>query len=604
LTPLGNDSTDDSIILKKFFLAGTLLLLGLLLFTNPTVKEIAAGVAILLFGMIMLEEGFNSFASGPLQTLLKKSTDNLFKSISLGFTSTAILQSSSLISVIVISFISTGLLQLKAGIGIVLGANMGTTTTAWLVATLGLKINISGLAMPMLAFGIVLVLQKSKKIKGIGQLLAGLGFFFMGIFFMKNGFDAYKESINLAEFAMPGLKGLFMYTLIGILITVILQSSSATIALILTALAAGQITYTNSLALAIGANVGTTITAIIGSISSNIPGKRLAGAHFTIKVVTGLVALVFVGQLEFLVEIMSGWFNIADDNFTFKLSLFHTIFNVMGVLIFLPLINRLVEFLNRVFVEKDDDEIMEQPRFINKNSLNYPQTALQALINETKRLFEKAAFEILSHGLNMHRSDIKGDEKLKDLVKNSREEMDVNIDELYFRKVKTIYSKIIKYATLAQSRHSISEELTLQFTQIKIANRNIVEAIKVLSDTRDNINTYMESDNEYIKKEYDKLRKRISKVLRELHHLKHSPNPASYADKLIKLKKKAKEKDILFDGTLDMLIRDHKISSAMASSLANDSRNVSVISRKLIDAAELIYIQTDTILHNGDLGQG
>ncbi len=586
--------------MKKFILVGILLLLGFFLFTNPSVKEIAAGVAILLFGMIMLEEGFNSFASGPLQTALKKSTDSLAKSIGLGFTSTAILQSSSLISIIVISFISIGLISLKGGIGIILGANIGTTATAWLVSIFGLKVKISGLAMPMLAFGIVLVLQKSKRIKGVGQVLAGLGFFFLGVYFMKTGLDAYKETIDLAEFAMPGIKGLIVYTLIGIVMTLILQSSSATMALILTALAVGQITYTNSLALAIGANVGTTITAIIGSLSSNIAGKRLAGAHLIFNVATGMVALIFINQLANFVDLMANWFSIADDNFTFKLSIFHSVFNVLGLLLMLPFIDPLITFLNRIFKDQVVEDNIEQPRFIDKNAMQYPQTALHAIYKESKRLYEKVAFEIIAHGLNIHRSDIKSDEKLKQIVKHSREEITVDIEEEYEQKVKTIYSKIIKYATLAQSELNLSPELTRLFANMKLANRNVVEAIKALKEVRENINTYLVSDNEAIQKEYDRLRRRVTKILRMLQNVKNAPDPTKYAKRIKKLKKLAEKEDFLLDGTIDKLVRDKKITSAMASSLANDSHNISIISKKLIEATELIYLHSDTFLSNGN----
>ena len=243
-------------MIKKIFFPVILVLLGWAFFINPTIKEVGAGVAILLFGMIMLEEGFNAFVEGPLQKLLRRMTNKLYKSLGLGFVVTAFLQSSSLISVITISFLSAGLIELYAGIGIIFGANLGTTATAWLVAIFGLKIKVSALAMPMLAFGILFVFQKSKSLKGIGYVLAGLGFFFLGIHFMKQGFDVYQDSINLADFVMPGFWGLIVYTLIGILITLVLQSSSAAMALILTALAVGQITYDNSLALAIGANIG------------------------------------------------------------------------------------------------------------------------------------------------------------------------------------------------------------------------------------------------------------------------------------------------------------------------------------------------------------
>lgn len=581
--------------MKKFLLIGILILLGMLLFMNPTAKEIAAGIAILLFGMIMLEEGFHSFVSGPLQVLLQKSTDKLYKCLGLGFVSTAVLQSSSLISVILISFISAGLIELRAGIGIIFGSNIGTTATAWLVSTLGLKIDISGLAMPMLAFGIVLVLQKSKKLKGLGQVLAGLGFFFMGIYFMKNGFDAYKESINLADYAIPGVLGLLIFTFIGVLMTLILQSSSATMALILTALAVGQITYTSSLALAIGANVGTTITAVIGSLGSNISGKRLAGAHFIFNVVTAVVALVFIGQLGQLVDLICGWVGIAPSNYTFKLSLFHSIFNVIGVIIMIPLINPMVKVLCRWIKAKEEEGMIDQPQFLDESSMAFPQTALLALRNETKRLFENAAFKIISNGMNIHRIDLFGKERIKDVVKKSRNEIDVDIEELYLKKVKTIYSRIIEYATLAQSQSPISPELTERFAQIKLANRNIVESIKALEELRENMNKYLSSNNQQIQNEYDRLRMKISKILRALHLLIQSPDQPKHLEKLEKLKSKAEKSDILFDGTLDKLIREHSITSEMASSLANDSQNVALISKKLIEAGELIYLRQDTL---------
>jgi phosphate:Na+ symporter len=531
-----------------------------------------------------------------LQKLLQRATDKLYKSLGLGFLITAVLQSSSLISVIAISFISAGLIGLNAGIGIIFGANIGTTATAWLVSVFGLKIDIASLAMPMLAFGIILVLQKSKKVKGIGHVLAGLGFFFLGIYFMKDGFDTYKETINLADYAMPGITGLIVYTAIGIAITLILQSSSATMALTLTALAVGQITYTNSLAIAIGANIGTTITAIIGSLSANIAGKRLAGAHFVFNIVTGLIALIFIGYLRQFVDFISINFGVAEDNFTFKLSIFHTVFNLIGVAVMVPMINPLVKVLHKVFKEKLEEDLIDYPRFLNQSSMAYPQTAIRALLNETKRLFEESTLKIVAHGLNLHRTDLRSEEKIKKVVEKSREEIDVDIEEMYVQKVKTIYSKIIEYATISQSQFALTPEMTREFARIKLANRNIVEAIKALGGIRENMNEYLVSPNEHIQKEYDRLRQKVAKVLRELFQLRTAKDPKKHLDKMEKLKGKAEKSDVLLDGTLDELIRERKITSAMATSLANDSINVALISKKLIDAAELIYIKSDTLL--------
>lgn len=584
-------------MIKKLFFPVILLLLGWAFFVNPSIKDVAAGVAILLFGMIMLEDGFDAFAEGPLQKLLRKATNKLYKSLGLGFLVTSILQSSSLISVITISFLSAGLIELYAGIGIIFGANIGTTTTAWLVALFGLKIKISALAMPMLAFGVLFVFQKSKNLKGIGYVLAGLGFFFLGINFMKQGFDIYQDSINLADYSMSGFWGLIVYTLIGILITLILQSSSAAMALFLTALAVGQITYDNSLALAIGANIGTTITAILGALSSNTAGKRLAGAHLIFNLVTAIIALVFISQLGQLVNYVSNITGIAPDNYTLKLALFHSIFNVIGVLVMIPFIKVLVRFLNRFFIEKDISEVnIEYPVYLNESVLAYPQSALRALLDESKRLFEKSTFKIVAHGLNLHTTDLKGDDKIKEVVKKSQEELDIDIDELYYNKVKVIYSKIIKYATLSQSKFSLSPEAMEAFTRIKLANRNIVETIKDLRGLRKNVSQYMVSDNEYIRKEYDQLRRKVSKVLREIYLTRKDESPETHLKRLEALKEKANKSDVLVDGTLDKLIRENKITSVMATSLANDSDNVAGITKKLIETAELLYIDSDTLL--------
>jgi phosphate:Na+ symporter len=147
---------------KKVAFIGVLVLLGVALFLSPDFKVVAFGVAILLFGMILLEEGFRAFTKGPLQEILKKATNKLYKSISIGVFMTALIQSSSLLTVIAISFISAGLIDLAAGIGIVFGANIGTTATAWLVAGFGLHIQIASLSMPMLVFGTVLAFQKNQ----------------------------------------------------------------------------------------------------------------------------------------------------------------------------------------------------------------------------------------------------------------------------------------------------------------------------------------------------------------------------------------------------------------------------------------------------------
>ncbi|MBP6325364.1 MAG: Na/Pi symporter, partial [Sulfurospirillum sp.] len=190
--------------MKKIVLLLIMIGLAYTFIQSQNILNISAGVAIFLFGMFSLEEGFRSFAGGLLERILKKFTDKQYKSLLFGTIATSIMQSSSLVSIISISFISAGLIGLGQGIGIIFGANIGTTTGAWLIAGLGLKVDIATYAMPMLVFGTILMFQSDKKTKGIGYILAGLGFLFLGIAYMKEGFEAFKATLDLTQFAIGG----------------------------------------------------------------------------------------------------------------------------------------------------------------------------------------------------------------------------------------------------------------------------------------------------------------------------------------------------------------------------------------------------------------
>jgi phosphate:Na+ symporter len=582
-------------MIKRWIFLIVLIVLGLVLFFNPNFKTIAAGVSILLFGMITLEEGFKVFTKGPLKSILGKATDKLYKSISLGALVTAFIQSSSLVSVITISFISAGLISLAGGIGLIFGANIGTTATAWLVAAFGLKIKISILAMPMLIFGIIFSFQKSKSLKGIGNILTGLGFFFLGIYFMKEGFDVFSEYFNLTVYAVPGFLGVVIYAGIGIFITTILQSSSASLALILTALAAGQIEYENALALAIGTNIGTTITALIGSVGSNIAGRRLALAHLVFNLTTGVLALSFIFPLANLVDRLSEIIGISQNDYTLKLALFHTIFNLLGVLIMIPLIKKLEKLL--LYLIKDHRvKDIDEPKFLNRAALEFSQTAISSLENETKYLFENAIFEIVTHALNIHRSDILSNMKSKVLVKKSKSEIEIDIRDLYVHKVKTIYGKILAYAAIAQSELELSKEQHKRISEIKIANRKMVEIIRDVKELRRNISVYTYSDNKYIKKEYNKFRRMVVKVLRAIYLFRIEDKKEVHYEKLMEMRNKAKENSRMGNKGINNIIRKNLITTYMASSLVNDHDNVNDMIKKLIEVGELLYHEKDSIL--------
>lgn len=574
---------------RKILLLTIFAVLAYGFWVSPEFKTIAAGVAIFLLGMYALEQGFKAFSGGVLESFLQKTTDTTWKSLTFGIVSTTLMQSSSLVSVITISFLSAGLIALTQGIGIIFGANLGTTTGAWLVAGLGLKIDIAAYAMPMLVFGVIMIFQKGTKLQGAGWALVGLGFLFLGIAYMKEGFETVGGQFDLSQFAVPGFKGLLIYTAIGIAATVVMQSSHATLILTITALAAGQVTYENALALAIGSNVGTTITAIIGAISASVSGRRLAVAHLIFNLVTGTIAIVLIKQFALAVDWVSDLVGIAADNYTLKFAVFHTLFNLVGVALMLPLIGTLVLFLEKLLREKIEPRDEARVLFINKSALEFPDTALEVISRETVHMAVNA-FEILAHGLNLHRRDITSDSDINAVVADCTVSMGIDVDDLYQRKVKPLYSAIIDYSTEAE-QHMDAEQVD-RLSHLKRACWQIVNAIKLIREMQANIDRYMCDENDYVRREYNEIRLNIALLLRTLFKIEEQVGPVQKMEALKRFNLAMEEQDIIANGSLDKLIRERKINSDMATSLMNDGSYAYEIQRNLVSAAEIIFANT------------
>lgn len=575
-------------MMKRLLLPVILMVLALGFWASADFQEIAAGVAIFLFGMLMLEDGFKLFSGGFLEKALEKATGSVTKSLGFGIVTTTIMQSSSLVSVITISFLSAGLISLLAGVGIIFGANIGTTTGAWLVAGFGLKVKISAYALPMLAVSIVLVFQKNKYFRGAGFVLAGLGFLFLGIHHMKEGFEAFKDQFDLTRFAMTGFLGLVVYTLIGASATVVMQSSHATMVLIITALASGQISYENALALAIGANVGTTITAIIGALTANYQGKRLALAHLIFNMVTAGVALIFISPLRMAVDWVSAGVGIPDNDYALKLAVFHTIFNVLGVAIMLPLMRQLIAFLERTIAQPAED--LSQPKYLSQAVDEFPQTVQTAMRKEVKHLYDNAV-ELIMHGLNLHRHEMFAAKDIAATVEASLEPVEFDIDDRYEARIKTLYSAIVEFATRIGSKDMPEDVMDDIYSMRDVAGR-IVRAVKSVKHLRRNANQFTESDQGEITELYNELRTEIARILVEIRKLDIS-DPEDRSSLWLDQERLQVERDSReSNAVIETMIRDRKIDASMATSYLNDSGYAFAAMRDLLAAARAYYIDT------------
>ncbi len=564
--------------------------------SNNDARTIIAGIAIFLIGMHYMEDGFKLFSGGALEIVLEKFTRSTPKAIGTGFLATAVVQSSSLVSVIVISFLSAELIGLTQAVGIVFGSNIGTTTTAWLVSTLGLKIKIAHYALPMLIFGVTMQFSRHNSYKGFGSVLIGLGFIFLGIDYMKDGFETLKQGLDLAEYAMQGYLGIFVYIAFGAIATVVIQSSSATMAIIITALATGQIDYINALSLAIGANIGTTVTAALGALASNKNGKRLAVAHFIFNIITGLFAVVFIYQLKDLVDVLAPLLSIPADDDAMRLALFHTIFNVCGVVIVTPFIGKLVRYLETLF--REEELWRGRAKYLTSEVMEIPATALAALRKETVHLYDKS-LEAIVHAMNLHRSEIYSDSSVDEVVEQSTRPIEIDIDEVYQRELKTLYAEILEYGSMSQAY--MDQEGNNEIYELKVTARKIIEMVKDVRELQKNLNYYSKSRNRQIIEQYNRLRAQLVTVLRKIQEVReYEGDEAEILTQIEVQRASSSESEITLNHDVDALIREHKIDSGSASSLINDIGFTFSICKKLFSSAVTLWVKDDAIKELGD----
>ncbi|MEZ6162931.1 MAG: Na/Pi symporter [Phycisphaerales bacterium] len=307
------------------------------------------GIGLFLLGMLFLTEGIKLFAGTALRELLKRYIRGPLSGMAVGTGITAILQSSSATMLTVIGFVSAGLITFPQALGVIFGANLGTTSTGWIVSMLGFKLSIGAGALPMIFIGALLRLLTSGRWSALGTAVAGFGLLFFGIGMMQEGMGGLSAHIDLARFAGEGVPAILILVVVGIVMTIIMQSSSAAMAITLAALHTGGIDIAQGAALVIGQNVGTTVTAAIAAIGGTNAARRTAVAHIAFNILTGLIALALLPVFVWGVgewEASSG--HIAGVG---VLAGFHTGFNVVGIAVFLPMVGRFSRLIERLVPE-------------------------------------------------------------------------------------------------------------------------------------------------------------------------------------------------------------------------------------------------------------
>lgn len=343
-------------------------------------SNLAGGVGLFLLGMHLMTEGLRQAAGHSLKRALHAATESRLKGLLSGTLITAMVQSSSAVTVATIGFVNAGLLSISQSVAVIYGCNIGTSMTGWLVALVGFKIKISAFALPVIAAGMGLfVLTPKERWRHIGLALTGFGVFFIGLDFLKGSFDGLQSTVDIGQFSLLPFSTL-LFVMAGFLLTVLMQASAASMAIALSLAATDTINLTSAAALVIGANMGTTSTAMLAVIGATANAKRIALAHVLFNLVTGAVGVLLLLVFQ---SYINGLKQYSLDP-VLLLALFHTLFNVMGVIIMWPLTYPMVRILEHYFQPQQDD--LSQPRFLDKNILTTPGLALEAMVQEMGRI--------------------------------------------------------------------------------------------------------------------------------------------------------------------------------------------------------------------------
>ena len=474
-----------------------------------------------LYGMNLMSSGLQKAAGDRLRGFLSAMTSNPFKRVLTGLGITAVIQSSSATTVMVVSFVNAGLLTLAQAIGVIMGANIGTTVTAWLVSWLGFKADISVLAVPLMLLGFLFSNSKKSQRRNVGELIVGFSLLFLGLSFMKESVPDLKETPQVLDFVKQwsdhGFGSVLIFLGFGTVLTLVLQSSSATMAITLIMLSMGWIPFNMACAMVLGENIGTTITANIAASVGNVSAKRAAMSHTIFNVFGVIWALIlfkpFLGLVGRIIELFglpdpaAEGFAVSDPDSSdgtaalYGLSMLHTLFNTINTLIlvwFTGLIEKAVTFIIKAPANKEEEAF--RLKYIEAGPVAAPELAVEQTFNEIVHFAQ-----ICRNGLSYVRSAInetdpdKFEEWRGKLVKyeeiTDRIEYEIatflnalsseEISEKTSMQIKAMYKIIGELESLGDSGEAISRILSRKNIHKKAFDADVVKKLNLMTDEVD-----------------------------------------------------------------------------------------------------------------------
>ncbi len=529
------------------------------------------GLAMFLFGMDIMTRALKAAAGSYMRNILAKLTANRFVGVGTGAFVTSVIQSSSVTTVLLVGFISAGLLSMAQSVPVIMGANIGTTITAQILA-----FKVTKLALPMVAVGfLVSLISRRENWRQYGLMLLGLGLVFYGMTVMSGAMKPLRSYQPFIEF-MVTLENPLFAAFVGAAFTAIIQSSSATTGILIVMAGQGLLSIEAAIALALGANVGTCVTAGLAAIGKPREAVRAAVVHTLFNVAGVLLWIAFVPQLAELARMISP----AAEHLTGlerqaveaprQIANVHTFFNIVNAFVFIGFTTQIARFVEWLIPDRPispEDEVAK-PKYLDESVLEFPETMVVAANREILHLYDNA-LEIIAHGMSLHRHRIQSssEDELEAYITQDRELMEFDLDTKYENRVKNLYASIVDF--LSRSHPELSKELSDEIHELRVAARNIVYSVKDIKHLRKNLMTYVVSDNDAIRHEYNTIRFQIADLLRILYQLRMEEGDIDTLD-IDAVKVSFQEANSIDNGNLDKLIRKNEITPEMATSLMND----------------------------------
>ena len=578
--------------------------LGWSFWLHPGWLQLCAGLALFLFGMQCLEEGLRQLAGGSLERMLARSTGTPVRGLLFGIAGTTALQSSTLVSLLTIAFLGSGLIQLAGGISILLGANLGATTGIWLLALAGHDFSLSPMAWPLVVFG-VLGSFAGPRGKAAGRVLLGVAFIFLGIDGLRAGFEAMSGDTGFASNGATGLAQTLLFVLVGMVATVGLQATHAVLMLALAALAGGQLQLDQSLALAIGSNVGSSVsTAFVGMLGSNRGGQRLALFHVIFNVATASLALLLLVPLTWTMEAISRLAGFGD-NALLQLALFHTLFNLGGVLLFWPLQQRMAGWLVRWLPDRVDPLVPAaaaatapiqrvRAHHLGTPALESVDTAAAALILELHHL-GNLCMEVICQALCLP-ADLFRQPAPDPALLQARPGDGAchDVERLYQQRVKGVYGDVLAFMGKLEAPQDPEHQRF--WTGCGMAALLLVNSVKDAKHLQKNLGLRLREDDSPLRAAYVELRRSLfGRIVAVREITRTSRETLEWQQRLAALDRQAEAEDLQQRRQLFELMQQGVIDGIQAGSLLNDqayaSRSYANLRQALGQAREPVSLR-------------